>query len=290
VRGVFLLTGVVLVVSASWVAPANASSSDTGTIAFVREVDQQGVWLVRPDGTETRITHGQDYRPNWSPDGRWIVFQRFDGGGSDIYLARANGSDLHAITTDGDNYHPSWSPDGTRIAFGHGSLREGEIEVMDADGFNRVQLTQNRELDARPTWSPDGSTLCVYRGPGHTSDLWLVPVDGSAETRLTRTSARDQEPSWSPDGLWIVFSRSRANHAQDLYLIHPDGSGLRRLTHNLALDWSPSWSPDGSQVVFTRARYPRQQELLVAFTVRTGARERVAVSPAFELEPDWRPA
>jgi len=41
--------------------------------------------------------------------------------------------------------------------------------------------------------------------------------------------------------------------------------------------------------VFTRARYQRRQELLVALTVRTGDRERVAVSPAYELEPDWRP-
>lgn len=272
--------------------PARATSGKAETIAFVRESDERGIWLVRADGTETRLTRGQDYRPDWSPDGRWMVFQRFDGGGSDIYVVRADGSHLLALTEDGDNYHPSWSPDGTRIAFGHGTGREGEIELMDADGAHRVQLTHNDEEDLRPTWSPDGSTLCVGRGPGRSSDLYLVPVDGGAETRLTRTSAHDQDPSWSPNGRWIVFARRRTNYAQDqdLFLIHPAGSGLRRVTYNRALDWAPSWSPDGTRVVFTRARYQRQQELLIVFTLRTGDRERVAISPAFELEPDWRPA
>jgi len=75
VLSVIRLFAVVLVVAAGGITPAGATSGDTGTIAFVREVDEQGIWLVESNGSETRLTNGQDYRPDWSPDGRWIAFQ-----------------------------------------------------------------------------------------------------------------------------------------------------------------------------------------------------------------------
>lgn len=148
-RTAVLFAAVVLLGTTMLAAPARASSTRAGTIAFVREGDERGLWLVQADGAETRLTQGQDYRPDWSPDGRWIVFQRFKGGGSDIYVVRADGSHLRALTEDGDNYHPSWSPDGERIAFGHGQGREGEIGIAWRSSSGSATAGSGANIDPR---------------------------------------------------------------------------------------------------------------------------------------------
>lgn len=71
--------------------------------------------------------------------------------------------------------------------------------------------------------------------------------------------------------------------------MNADGTNERRLTRNQARDRDPAWSPDGRRIAFTRARYRLQQEKLVVIDVETHERMRVAISPAFELEPDWQP-
>jgi dipeptidyl aminopeptidase/acylaminoacyl peptidase len=269
-----------------------------GAIAFVRELGERGIWLVRPNGDEQRLTVRQeDYGPAWSPDGTRIAFVRFHADGSDVYVMRADGSHVRALTP-GEGYYggASWSPDGRKIVFGGfgGSRdgRQGELFVMRADGMNLEQLTHNEWNDLAPHWSPDGSTIVFASHRDGNTDLYLMDPDGTNERRLTHNRARDTMPAWSPDGSWIVFVSNRPLRDQDLFLIRPDGTGLTRLTHNDALDWTPAWSPDGTKVAFTRSRYPaasgRNQQLLVIIDVRTHERTRIAISPAFELHPDWR--
>jgi hypothetical protein len=270
-----------------------------GAIAFVREVGNRGIWLVRPNGDEQRLTVRQeDYGPAWSPDGTRIAFVRFHADGSDVYVMCADGSHVRALTP-GDGHYgaASWSPDGRGIVLGgFGSSRDGhqgELFVMQADGTSLEQLTHNPWNDMAPDWSPDGLTIAFASHRDGNTDLYLMDPDGTNERRLTQNEARDTMPAWSPDGSWIVFVSNRPQRDQDLFLIRPDGTGLTRLTHNDALDWAPAWSPDGTSVAFTRSRYPaesgRNQQLLVIIDVRTRERTRIAISPAFELHPDWRP-
>ena len=259
-------------------SPASADSESR--IAFVRE---PGIWVVM-DGIEHRLTRGSDYRPDWSPDGKWLLFQRFDGDGSDLYRIRADGNRMHALTDDGGYYHPSWSPDGKRIAFG----QHGDLYVMDADGSNRRRLTGSPGEESRPAWSPDGTEIAFVSGRGQ--NLWIVDAYGSSLRPLTRNAARDQDPAWSPNGRWIMFARHRPAQDHDLFLIRADGSGAaRQLTTNGGSDWSPAWSPDGTRIAFTRARYTRSpaQSLLVVMDLASRERERLAISSRSELEPDW---
>ena len=67
--------------------------------------------------------------------------------------------------TEGPQYadHPAWSPDGQQITFMslRGPLWKGEIYVMNADGTNPINLTQNREWDTNPSWG-SVPTLSVF--------------------------------------------------------------------------------------------------------------------------------
>jgi Tol biopolymer transport system component len=65
-----------------------------------------GVCVVTADGTGIRKIIDEGSNPTWSPDGEWIAFER-----GEIYIARADGSDVHAITNCGCQVRqPDWGP------------------------------------------------------------------------------------------------------------------------------------------------------------------------------------
>ena len=90
----------------------------------------------------------------WSPDGRWIVFQRPYG---QLYLVRPDGSGLHRIPLElppgSGALNPSWSPDGAWIAFSLQRDDRAEIALVRPDGTGfRTVPTAVGELQS-PDWA-----------------------------------------------------------------------------------------------------------------------------------------
>jgi TolB protein len=121
-------------------------------ILFMRN---DSISTVRPDGTDVkRLTSRRRMfvaAPEWSHDGRRILFQRdfFDSTGMDIWVMRRDGSHKKAvITAPGDQQTPSWSPNDRRIAFSD-SFR---VAVARADGSRRVPLFDHDLADYSVDW------------------------------------------------------------------------------------------------------------------------------------------
>jgi Tol biopolymer transport system component len=135
-------------------------SKPLSTDPFVgQEPSGSGIYVVRADGSElTRLTElvpsadgGPDEWPDWSPNGKRIVFQR----DFEIYVMNADGSALRKLTG-GHSGQPSWSPDGTKIVLQREAPGKGlnELYVMDADGSNVTPLDVGPATDLRPDWQP----------------------------------------------------------------------------------------------------------------------------------------
>lgn len=135
-------------------------SPDGSLIAYGEPVGRSfHIFAMDPGGggrTQLSNGSGSDAWPDWSPDGVHIVFSRWrPGRGRDLYVMRADGSDLIRLrrTPRLNELEPSWSPDGRTIAFAgrwSGSDRTYLFSIP-ADGSGRVRLTGR--LASEPAWS-----------------------------------------------------------------------------------------------------------------------------------------
>lgn len=89
-------------------------------------------------------------------------------------------------------------------------FNNAEIFLLDPDGTNPRQLTDNQAADAFPTLSPNGKRIVFDSnrlrgtGPLNTSDLFVMNSDGTEQTHLIRAAS----PTWSPNSKRIAFHAS----------------------------------------------------------------------------------
>jgi Tol biopolymer transport system component len=141
-----------------------------------------------------------------------------------------------------------------RIVFQSDRDGDWDIYVMNIDGSNLVQLTDDPAADEYPVWSPDGTQIAFYSDRDGNCNIYLMNADGSNQRRITDHPAHDRNPTWSPDGKQIAFDSER-NNDLEIYIMNLDGSGLSQLTDKIGKDILPDWSPDGKRIVYTGNRY-----------------------------------
>ena len=206
---------------------------------------------MRGDGTHVRRvlrSTGYDSCPDWSPDGRRLVFSRLrtDSPSDDIFSVRLDGGGLRRLTDNGRSRAPAWSS-GNQIVwqFRFSIIVFDDIFVMRPDGSEQRMLTNSGD-NAEPAWSPDGRRI-VYSGIDQNDvldhELWVMNADGTGNTKLTERDQFIRAPSWSPDGRWLVYAYIPTPGAYELGIARADGSQPRRLTFNPKHDYDPDWGP-----------------------------------------------
>lgn len=138
------------------------------------------------------------------------------------------------------------------IAFASFRDSNYEIYVMDPDGENQTNITNNPSEDRYPAWSPDNTKIAFAsdRDTGNWQ-IYVMNADGSGQTRLTDNGAFDSYPSWSNDGSHIVFQSTR-DGGSEIYVMDANGDNETRLTNNPASDRYPVYMPDGGRIAFYR--------------------------------------
>jgi TolB protein len=146
---------------------------------------------------------------------------------------------------------PSSSPAFVQhIAFQSDRSGNDDIWIMDADGTNLRDLTNDPAGDTMPGWSPDGARIAFSSDRSGAGDIFVMDADGSNIVDLSDSENPETAPTWSPDGSVIAYERLRPGGAQEIWLMRADGSDKRRLTDGV-YGFRMSWSPDGSEIAFS---------------------------------------
>ena len=117
--------------------------------------------------------------------------------------------DLYKLKSIAD---PQYSPDGKKIVFvvTESSLEKGksnqDVYVMNADGSDMKNLTNDPSADNHPRWSPNGKSILFVSTRDNGPQAWLISPDGDKPEKLTNFSMGVGDPEWSPDGKHLVFS------------------------------------------------------------------------------------
>ena len=181
--------------------------------------------------------------PEWSPDGRWMVFTKKENQGTNLYLANAKGDPIRQLTKTGfGDKQPSFSPDGTKIVFTSDRSGNQDIWILDLEKLSVRNLTDYPALEGHPRWSPRGDKILFFRFENGNADLYSIGPDGSDALNLTNSPTDELVGAFSPDGNFIAYS-SMVKDNWELFVAKADGSHARQITFDTAFDGDPVWVP-----------------------------------------------
>ncbi|UCF21672.1 MAG: PD40 domain-containing protein [Gemmatimonadota bacterium] len=171
-----------------------------------------------------------------SRDGQKIVFTSLRDGDLDIYVMDADGSNVKRLTDQlGYDGGPFFSYDGTKIVYRayhpqtaeesadylrlleQNMIRPSQLDIfiMDADGSNKRQLTDNGAANFAPYFFPSGGRVIfssnMHNPEGRDFDLYAINIDGTGLERITYHQEFDGFPMFNSDGSQLVWGSNRHN-------------------------------------------------------------------------------
>jgi dipeptidyl aminopeptidase/acylaminoacyl peptidase len=265
-------------------------SPDSRYIAYA---SQGSIWAVPVDGGQPkRLTHAypaaegdprqaSDRNPQWSPKGRWILFQTGRRGHEDLVVVSDDGRTEYFLTQgDGEAGSASWAPDGSHISYTERKPQyfSGKLEVVKFDP-RTGQGDDPATVYTSPTdrgggwsvgkasWSPDSKTLAVALQDSGWDKIYLIPAAGGTPKQLTQGEFEDLNPVYAPNGKSIAITSNRKlKEESNVWIVPVDGSAAKQLTRfsTPGVEASAEWSPDGSRVFFRRSSPVESSDLVVA--------------------------
>ncbi len=149
------------------------------------------------------------------------------------------------------------SPDGSVISFDSRGAAQDDLFLVDSNGKNLRQITDDVPKDRGPSFSPDGKRIAFHSDRGDRYQIWTVGRDGSALKPLTQATDLIIEAAWSPDGRAISTNSGHSGS-----IIRLDDSGAAPRIEVIpppapGTFFDPlAWSPDGKTLAGSVIRLP----------------------------------
>ncbi|MGO9257668.1 MAG: protein kinase domain-containing protein [Bryobacteraceae bacterium] len=230
----------------------------SGGESTIFTVDADGSHLHQV--TVARNPAGQHADPDWSPDGKHLVFAALGGMGArasinTLWTVDPASGELKKIATGNlvNQVSPVMSPDGRTVYFG----------AMAADGFGVYSVPLSGDTPAVALYrtgkdvpggiavSRDGKRLFFTRVRA-ISQIWQTGTGASPAMALYQDEVvRAKLPVYSPDGKRLAYVVQPQNATQDLWMMNSDGSNATPVVSDQGLANGPGWTADSQAVWYS---------------------------------------
>jgi len=250
------------------------------------------VWLLPiPSGSPRRLGEVNAHDAGWSPDGQQIVYAN----GSNLYLAKSDGSDARKLTTVfGVPFRPVFSPDGKRLRFTVNDLKTASLSLWEVavDGTGLHPLLEGWNKPSREccgSWTSNGQYFAFQSARQNISSIWvrleradLFRKISSEPIQLTTGPLSFSDPVPSKDGkkLFVIGQQTRGE------LVRYDASSRQFVPYLAGISAAQvDFSRDGQWVTYVT--FP--ENVLWRSKVDGTERLQLSYSPLQASLPRWSP-
>ncbi len=212
--------------------------------------DPHQVWFVTyPSGTARRITndlHDYESVSATSDAATLAAVQTQQTSGIWVLSTDQEPKQIFAeVGVPRDKF--AWTPNG-QIVFASRASGNWDIFIMDQDGANKRQLTNDPHDDIFPAVSPDGEHIFFVSNRSGTSNIWKMEINGGNPLQFTN-GENETFPECSQDGKWLVFQQGYGGaETPSVWRAPAAGGESERLTRGLAK--RPAVSVDGKMIAY----------------------------------------
>ncbi|MBE7532990.1 MAG: hypothetical protein HND44_15830 [Chloroflexi bacterium] len=227
-----------------------ATSSNGSLTAISRFPGNLDFWNL-DTGTVSQVASETTYdlRMIWSPDSRWLAFNKSVAYG--LYLVDANTLavfEIMAPVFDVAYYlsPPVWSPDSQRLAF---TQNRSTLFLWDTTTQHLSEIARSNYV-SEPAWSLDGQQLAFTQDD---SALYFWDINMQTPREVARGAYRGL-PTWSPDGMKLAIGFA-GNDRSGIVIFDNSGGTLQEISINGTIEIirTLKWSPDGNWITFLAA-------------------------------------
>ena len=276
-----------------------AISRQGNRLAYVRSAFDTNIWRIeipkrkggRHPPTQLIASTNLEQGPQFSPDGRKIVFESTRSGSYEIWVCDSNGTNLLQLTSfERTTGTPRWSPDGRHIAFDARIETHSDIYVIGAEGGSPRRITTETSDDVVPTWSRDGHW--IYFASNRTGDqqVWKVPAEGGEAVQVTKHGGFAAYEA--PDGKFVYYTKI---DRPGLWRVAVEGGEEAPVLDHPKLGYWGWWAVVNEGIYFINVEM-KQHPVIEFFSFATGRvrqiatmeKEAVMAGPGLAISPDRR--
>jgi eukaryotic-like serine/threonine-protein kinase len=275
-------------------------SNRANRLAFVYQTMGANIWQLdvpnrgRAISRRTKLIAStrHDAGPNFSPDGKRIVFHSDRSGSMEIWVCDAAGHNPLQWTSIGGRLTgtPRWAPDSHAVAFDSRTGENSDIYVTVEGGPSR-RVTSEPSDDVIPSWSGDGQWIYFSSNRTGRWEVWKTRANGGTPVQVTRHGGFAAFES--PDGRSVYYAKGQ--NVGGLWSVPADGGDETRVMDFPEAGYWGYWALSEKGVYFVNtSATPHAISFLDLATRRVTeiaalARPVVALySPGLAVSPDGR--